>query len=104
MCRRFPAVPVDFACVKLWWELVVVLVILKIPVFYVGWVLWWAIKAVPELGTEGGADGINWAPWRRPPAANGSPARSGRGVHRRVGPHERSREARREARMKGVSQ
>ena len=28
------------------------LVLLKIPVFYVGWVIWWAIKAVPELGTE----------------------------------------------------
>jgi len=97
-------VPVDFARVKLWWELVIVLVVLKIPVFYVGWVLWWAIKAVPELGTEGGADSINWAPWRRPPATNGSPVRSGRGAHRRARPHERSREARREARMKGVSQ
>jgi hypothetical protein len=101
--RRLAIVDVNFARVKLWWELVIVLVILKIPVFYVGWVLWWAIKAVPELGTEGGADSINWAPWRRPPAANGSPVRSGRGAHRRARPHERSREARREARMKGVT-
>jgi hypothetical protein len=91
--------------VKLWWELVIVLVVLKIPVFYVGWVLWWAIKAVPELGTEGGADGVNWAPWRRPPTGNDSPARSGRGAHRRAArPPERSREARREARMKAVNQ
>ncbi len=84
---------------KLWWELVIVLVVLKIPVFYVGWVIWWAIKAVPELGTEGGAEGVNWTPWRRPPAASGSPGRSGRGDHRRARQHERSREARREARM-----
>ena len=52
---------------KLWWELVIVLVVLKIPVFYVGWVIWWAIKAEPELGTEGGTEGVNWTPWRRPP-------------------------------------
>jgi hypothetical protein len=89
--------------VKLWWELVIVLVILKIPVFYVGWVIWWAIKAVPELGAEGGTESINWAPWRRPPAVGGSPARSGRGSHRRARPHERTREARREARMKGTT-
>ena len=104
MSRRLAIVAVNFARVKLWWELVIVLVVLKIPVVYVGWVLWWAIKAVPELGTEGGADGINWTPWRRPPAANGSPARSRRDANGRSRPHERSREARREARMKGASQ
>jgi hypothetical protein len=88
---------------KLWWELVIVLVVLKIPVFYVGWVLWWAIKAVPELGAEGGVDGVNWMPWRRPPSAGGPPARSGRNTHRGARPQGRSREARREARMKGAS-
>ena len=88
---------------KLWWELLIVLVLLKIPVFYVGWVLWWAIKAVPELGTEGGGESVNWAPWRRPPAATGSGVRSsGRGAHRRDRQHERSRQARREARMSGT--
>ena len=89
---------------KLWWELVIVLVVLKVPVFYVGWVLWWAIKAVPELGAEGGADGVNWTPWRRPPAANGPPARSRRDANGRSRPHERSREARREARMRAAGQ
>jgi len=89
--------------VKLWWELVIVLVVLKIPVFYVGWVIWWSIKAVPELGTEGGAEGVNWAPWRRPPGATDSPMRSSRGSHRRDRQHERSREARREARMTGTN-
>lgn len=103
MLRRTSADSVNFDRVKLWWELVIVLVLLKIPVFYVGWVLWWAIKAVPELGTEGGADSVNWTPWRRPPGGSGAPARAGRGAHRRARPHERSREARREARMKGTS-
>jgi hypothetical protein len=87
--------------VKLWWELIVVLVILKIPVFYVGWVIWWAVKAVPELGTEGGSESVNWSPWRRPPTASGPPARSSRHGHRRTRPHGRSRTARREARMLG---
>jgi len=84
--------------VKLWWELVIVLVILKIPVFYVGWVLWWAIRAVPEPGAEGGAEGLDWAPWRRPPAATDSPARSDRGSNGRARPRERTRGLR-DARM-----
>ena len=48
------------------WEIIFVLVILKIPIVYVGWVIWWAIKAEPELGAEGGTEGVNWKPWRRP--------------------------------------
>ena len=53
------------------------LVILKIPVAYVGWVVWWAIKAEPEVGTQGGTEGLNWKPW-------GSPSTS---RTRRGGPH-----------------
>jgi hypothetical protein len=30
------------------WELVFMLVILKIPVVYLCWVVWWAVKAEPE--------------------------------------------------------
>ena len=30
------------------WELVFMLVILKIPVVYLCWVVWWAVRAVPE--------------------------------------------------------
>ena len=59
------------------WELVFMLVILKIPVLYVGWVVWWAVKAEPELGTEGGTEGVNWAPWRRPPRPSTRPHRGG---------------------------
>lgn len=57
------------------------LVVLKIPVVYVGWVIWWAIKAEPEVGTEGGTEGVNWTPWRRP-SPSASPGRPRRG-----GPH-----------------
>jgi len=60
------------------WELVFTLVLLKIPVAYVGWVIWWAIKAEPEVGAQGGTDGVNWQPWRRPsPNGTGRPRRGG---------------------------
>jgi hypothetical protein len=77
------------------------LVILKIPVVYVGWVVWWAVKAEPELGTDGGTEGVNWQPWRRPSPA-GSPDRRRRGGPDRSRNRERVRSARREARS-GVS-
>ena len=67
------------------WEIVVMLVLLKIPIAYVGWVIWWAVKAEPELGAEGGTDSVNWTPWRRP-----SPSASPERPHR--GSLERSRE------------
>jgi hypothetical protein len=82
------------------WELVFMLVILKIPVAYVGWVVWWAIKAEPEAGVQGGTEGVNWKPWRRrPPAADGRPARGPeRGAPVRSG----AREARRRERSSRV--
>jgi hypothetical protein len=49
------------------WEIVLMVVVIKIPIAYFLWILWWAIKAEPEVGTEGGTEGVNWAPWRRPP-------------------------------------
>ena len=67
--RARPPGVVHFDALALW-EIIFVLVILKIPVAYVGWVVWWAIKAEPELGTEGGTEGVNWQPWRRPSATN----------------------------------
>jgi hypothetical protein len=30
------------------WELIFLMVILKIPIAYLCWVVWWAIKAEPE--------------------------------------------------------
>ncbi|HWE81532.1 MAG TPA: hypothetical protein VG265_07765 [Gaiellaceae bacterium] len=83
------------------WELVLTLVLLKIPVAYVGWVIWWAIKAEPEVGTQGGTDGVNWQPWRRPSPSDASnrPDRGGP-ARRRV--REGSRDNRRRERVGGM--
>ena len=82
------------------WEIVLTLALLKIPVAYVGWVIWWAVKAEPEIGTQGGTDGVNWKPWRRP-SPSGSPARPYRGPYRtRDGV--RSRAERRHERVGGM--
>jgi len=72
------------------------LVLLKIPIAYVGWVIWWAIKAEPEIGTQGGNESVNWSPWRRP-SPSGSPVGSYRG-----GPYRRSRGERRHERIGGM--
>jgi hypothetical protein len=74
--------PYASSTLKLWFELFVVLIVLKIPVFYVGWVIWWAIKAEPELGAEGGTEGVNWRPWR-PTSPATQPGRPTRGSNRR---------------------
>jgi hypothetical protein len=72
------------------WEIVFLLVILKIPLVWVCWVVWWSIKAEPEVGADGeNNQDMNWRPWRRPPGS-----RSSRG-----GPHGRG--ARRAARRAG---
>jgi len=76
------------------WEIVFMVVILKIPVVYVCWVVWWAIKAEPVPGSEGeSAHQVNWRPWRRPD----------RPRPRRGGPH-RGREAVRAARRRERSE
>ncbi len=73
------------------WELLFMMLLLKIPLVYLCWVVWWAIKAEPEIGTEGGTEGLNWKPWRRHPGPR----------PRRGGPHgSRSRPAPRSARGK----
>jgi hypothetical protein len=48
------------------WELIFMMLVLKIPLVYLCWVVWWAIKAEPDVGTQGGSEGIDWKPWRRP--------------------------------------
>ena len=57
------------------WTAIIFLLILKIPIVYVCWVIWWAIRAEPEVGTQGGNEGMNWKPWQRPPRSR--PPRSG---------------------------
>lgn len=60
------------------WELIFMVLILKIPLVYVCWVVWWAIKAEPVIGSEGEpTHTVNWKPWQRP----GGPR------PRRGGPH-----------------
>ena len=49
---------------------------LKIPIVYLGFVVWYAIKAEPEPGAEPDEYSI-WRPWKRP----GGPR------PRRGGPH-----------------
>ena len=53
-----------------------------------GWVLWWAIKAEPELGTEGGTESVNWRPWRPPSPATqpGRPSAAARTALATVSP------------------
>ena len=71
------------------WELVWLMVIMKIPILYLCWVVWWAIKAEPR--PEEGAALVAAAPpespdpaagWefqrarrRRPPRPHGGPTR-----------------------------
>jgi len=73
------------------WELIFMMLILKIPLVYLIWVVWWAIKAEPEVGDEGGTEGINWKPWQKRPGPR----------PRRGGPHgTRPRPATRSARAR----
>lgn len=68
------------------WELIWLMVIMKIPILYLCWVVYWAIKAeprpeepaslVPAEDSPGGGDG--WRPTRRPrrPGPHGRPTRT----------------------------
>ena len=43
------------------------MLVLKIPIVYLGFVVWYAIKAEPqEPGTEQGDRSSIWRPWHRP--------------------------------------
>jgi hypothetical protein len=89
------------------WELVFMLVILKIPIVYLCVVVWYAVRAEPELegGDEGAAEQLTprpwrpWHSWRRPlgprPRRGGSHGRPSRtyarmprpaGAHAKVKP------------------
>jgi hypothetical protein len=66
------------------WEIIFMVLVLKIPMIYVCWVVWWAIRAEPVVGSEGDEAPTYWTPWRRP----GGPR------PRRGGPHGRRETAR----------
>jgi hypothetical protein len=47
------------------WEFLFMMLALKIPIVYLGIVVWYAIKAEPTPGAEQEEYSI-WRPWRRP--------------------------------------
>jgi hypothetical protein len=47
------------------WELIFMMLILKIPLVYLGYVVWYAIRAEPEAGVEPDEHSV-WRPWHRP--------------------------------------
>jgi hypothetical protein len=75
------------------WEVIFMLLILKIPLAYVCWVVWWAIKAEPEVGAEDEVLSY-WKPWQRPPGS-----RPRRGGPHGAPPHEAARPARPRAKV-----
>jgi hypothetical protein len=56
------------------WELVFMMLVLKIPIVYLALVVWYAIKAEPEPGVDQ-TDYSIWRPWRKP--AGPRPRRGG---------------------------
>ena len=47
------------------WELIFMLLILKIPMVYLALVVWYAIRAEPEPGVDPTESSV-WRPWRKP--------------------------------------
>jgi hypothetical protein len=47
------------------WELIFMMLILKIPMVYLGLVVWYAIRAEPEPGVDPNETSI-WRPWQKP--------------------------------------
>ncbi len=47
------------------WELVFMMLVLKIPLIYLGIVVWYAIKAEPEPGVDPSEYSL-WRPWKKP--------------------------------------
>jgi hypothetical protein len=45
----------------MWWFVLIFVVLLKIPMLYLGWVIWWAIKDPPgpDEGYEGAGDALD---------------------------------------------
>ena len=67
------------------WELIWLMVIMKIPILYLCWVVYWAIKSEPEREEPVRTPAVNddgpppaWRPRRRPrrPGPHGHPTRT----------------------------
>ena len=72
----YPGVPYTWLMSDEAWALVFMMLVLKIPIIYLGWVVWYAIRAEPEPGVDPNESSI-WRPWARPDGAR----------PRRGGPH-----------------
>ena len=70
-------VPYTFEMSGQAWELVFMLLILKIPIVYLGLVVWYAIRAEPEPGVDPTEYSV-WQPWRRPSDSGSRRRRGGR--------------------------
>jgi hypothetical protein len=66
------------------WELIWLMLIMKIPILYLCWVVYWAIKAEPRpeqpaalVALDDGSDPSPWRPAQRPrrPGPHGRPTR-----------------------------
>jgi hypothetical protein len=58
------------------WELIFMMLILKIPIVYLALVVWYAIRAEPEPGIDPTEYSV-WRPWRRPAGSGPRPRRGG---------------------------
>jgi hypothetical protein len=70
------------------WELIFMMLILKIPIVYLGLVVWYAIRAEPEPGVDP-SEYSTWRPWRKP--AGPRPRRGGPHGRRDTARHGRAR-------------
>jgi len=85
------------------WEAIFLLVVLKIPLVYLGVVIWWAVRSEPKPDDGGEAVGVlvpltpcNWGEWRRRRASSRPPR-----PLPPVGPHARRLTAAARARADG---
>jgi hypothetical protein len=62
------------------WPIIFLAVILKIPVFFALWLVWWAVRAEPELEDASGESGDHtFRRWRREPTPPRGPRRDPHG-------------------------
>ncbi|MGH3127308.1 MAG: hypothetical protein ACRDPX_05265 [Gaiellaceae bacterium] len=68
------------------WEAIFMLVVLKIPMIYLATVVWWAVRAEPQVAGGGEEVGVlaplhpcGWSDWKRRRPRRPGPGRPGRG-------------------------
>jgi hypothetical protein len=69
------------------WPIVFLAVVLKVPVFFAIWLVWWAARAEPELEDSAGEGGDHtFRRWRRQPTPPRGPRRGPHGGAEQVQP------------------